>query len=486
MSEQLPPNPFPLNPIFNPLDWVFNDETLTIAEADKRYLKYPTAQGTENLQAINVNGIANFNNTLNANGIANFLNNITQTINNTFIQATATTNNNGNILRKTDIYGDLNLRRPTTENGGALRLWDVGAVSGNSFQLYQTGSVAEMINLTNSGRIYLTTKNSDGTLATNSIVANYNDITLTCVNTPTINSSLPSTSDDSTKIATTAWVQDVVATIPLPSSLLSSNNTWTGTNDFVNTGTGSLTSSAVQPVASDSSTKIPTTAWVQTAISAIPPPVFPSAITANSLVINSVQTPLASGNAGITNMFNSGGYASQFFSNVNYTYLNIWIDFQSFNEGQVASYNDNMMFQVDIVWDQNVSNTTPSNAYGQCSFLCKLFPKRVAGVPQWGSHFSGVTALTNNSYTGLTNYNSTNVSYAPFGRQYWCQNIQGSQVCSVYGGASYCLFQFPNPVGAGNFYCASTSIRCLDATAVQLNPITGANCGVKMYINFEA
>ena len=42
-----------------------------------------------------------------------------------------------------------------------------------------------------------------------------------------------------------------------PVNLLPLNNVWTGTNDFNNLGTGSLTSLAVQPVSSDSSTKIP-------------------------------------------------------------------------------------------------------------------------------------------------------------------------------------------------------------------------------------
>ena len=53
-------------------------------------------------------------------------------------------------------------------------------------------------------------------------------------------------------------------------NLISSNNTWTGTNAFNNVAP--ITSSATQPASNDSSTKIPTTAWVQSAISAIPAP----------------------------------------------------------------------------------------------------------------------------------------------------------------------------------------------------------------------
>lgn len=37
-----------------------SEAVLTVGEANKRYLRYPTAQGTETLQAVNVNGIATF------------------------------------------------------------------------------------------------------------------------------------------------------------------------------------------------------------------------------------------------------------------------------------------------------------------------------------------------------------------------------------------------------------------------------------------
>jgi len=49
-----------------------------------------------------------------------------------------------------------------------------------------------------------------------------------------------------------------------PATLLASNNTWVGTNAFNNVAPP--TSTSLQPAFSDSSTKMPTTAWVQTAI----------------------------------------------------------------------------------------------------------------------------------------------------------------------------------------------------------------------------
>jgi hypothetical protein len=54
--------------IFDEINFRSGEQTLTQAEADRRYLRYPNAQGTETLQAINVNGIATFNNTITAPG----------------------------------------------------------------------------------------------------------------------------------------------------------------------------------------------------------------------------------------------------------------------------------------------------------------------------------------------------------------------------------------------------------------------------------
>ena len=53
-------------PIFDSLMFKTGDEPITQRQADKRYLRYPNAQGTENLQSVNISG------TLNASGIANF------------------------------------------------------------------------------------------------------------------------------------------------------------------------------------------------------------------------------------------------------------------------------------------------------------------------------------------------------------------------------------------------------------------------------
>jgi hypothetical protein len=160
MATYLPPTEN--LPIFDPSVFLEGgDKALTYNEALKYFLKYPNAQGTENLQAINVDGVAEFNSNANFNATA------------------------------------------------------VGSLTSSATQ--------------------------------------------------------PASSDNSTKIPTTAWTQDAIDA-KIPASLLGLNNTWTGTQNWTNTAVGSLTSSATQPATSDNSTKIPTTAWVQTAISAIPTP----------------------------------------------------------------------------------------------------------------------------------------------------------------------------------------------------------------------
>jgi len=106
--------------IFDPSVFLTADIPITQAEGDKRYLRFPNAQGTENLAATNVNGV------LTANG----------------------------------------------------------------------------------------------------------DVLFANLNPPTSNATQPASNDSSTKVPTTAWVQTAVSAGS--ANLLSSNNIWTGTNDFSN------------------------------------------------------------------------------------------------------------------------------------------------------------------------------------------------------------------------------------------------------------
>ncbi len=70
MSSSNPP--VPNVDTFNNLYWISTDIPITQEQADKRYLRFPVAQGKENLQAVDVNGTANFNGTAEFNDVVTF------------------------------------------------------------------------------------------------------------------------------------------------------------------------------------------------------------------------------------------------------------------------------------------------------------------------------------------------------------------------------------------------------------------------------
>lgn len=200
MSINTPPNPNV--DTFNNLYWFSGDDSLTQSQADLRYLKFPVAQGTENLKQISVDGIATFTNDIIQS--SSETNNITQ--------QTIDTNSNQNTLRKTFIYGDLQLKRPTSDNGGAFWLWDVGSgISGFFSQLYQTGTTLVYYNKSNTGSHSFWNLTSGGGQV-NTLNFTDTNMTISTTNPPTCNaSSAILTSDSSNKIPSTAWVKSVVS-----------------------------------------------------------------------------------------------------------------------------------------------------------------------------------------------------------------------------------------------------------------------------------
>jgi hypothetical protein len=77
MSVNIPPNPNVST--FNNLYWITSDVALTEEIANKRYLRFPVAQGTENLQTTNVNGLLTCNSSIDiATGTLTFPDNTIQ------------------------------------------------------------------------------------------------------------------------------------------------------------------------------------------------------------------------------------------------------------------------------------------------------------------------------------------------------------------------------------------------------------------------
>jgi len=189
--------------IFDPRVFSNDITPITTGEGDKRYLRFPNAQGTENLADMNVGGSAVFSGTA--------------TFNNTALPTSAGT---------IPAFNDNTTKIPTTA-------WVQTAIA---------GAIPTSL------------------LGLNNTWTGTNDFINTGTGSLTSSATQPAPSDNSTKIPTTSWVQSAISAV---GSILGLNNTWTGTQNWTNTGVGSLTSSATQPAYTDSSTKIPTTAWVQ-------------------------------------------------------------------------------------------------------------------------------------------------------------------------------------------------------------------------------
>jgi hypothetical protein len=193
-----------------------NDETLTIAVADKRYLKYPNAQGTENLQAINVNGVATFNS--NGNTITSANNNLLT------ITKTGTPSTTGLVMNNCGISQDGSNYSNTLGQINMIAGRDFNNNGGVIYQ-YQQSSSNYVKQYISSGFLKWDS-NLSGSLQN---VLTLNGTSLTFV--PPINSTatIPASNDSSTRVPTTAWVQSAIsANIPTQYTYTSQYNGYSG------------------------------------------------------------------------------------------------------------------------------------------------------------------------------------------------------------------------------------------------------------------
>ena len=137
MATYAPPSNIEDITIFNPAYFETGDQQLTQNEADKRYLRFPNAQGTENLQAINVTGVATLDNTMIVNGSSSF--NGVPTFNNSSIfNGSATFEATADIIQKS---GSQILQQPASNT-----LFSSGNVM-NSIAINTTGGMGTTIGL---------------------------------------------------------------------------------------------------------------------------------------------------------------------------------------------------------------------------------------------------------------------------------------------------------------------------------------------------
>ena len=158
-------------PIFDPTVFLTGDEPLTYNTAVKKFLKYPNAQGTENLQAINVNGVATFKN-------------------NVVVGSSSSSNNTPQI---TTYKSQLNLGQ-----GGQGNLNVECPINIGGFGSIQMLSCA--INMQSGAYIVQGSMSTSNTFGVSDFtaIANYSGVTQ------------PAPTDNSTKIPSTSWVQSAI------------------------------------------------------------------------------------------------------------------------------------------------------------------------------------------------------------------------------------------------------------------------------------
>ena len=238
MSSQLPPDPN-VN-FFNNEYWINEATPLTEEIANTLYLKFPVAQGAEDLLDVNVIGNATFQNTL---SIANGVNTSTLDMSGTDLVIDNNVNSGSLALNVKNGSGvvDTKLVISTTNAvrgyGGGLAFSAQNTGGGLQFGILRMG--VGSASLYNS----IVQANDSAIVGTSTTGTNNGALVLTC----------------ESNIANSGGIRITQPTINMR-----------GDNIQLNANTnGGLTSTTPQPASSDSSTKIPTTAWVQSAIVAL-------------------------------------------------------------------------------------------------------------------------------------------------------------------------------------------------------------------------
>lgn len=424
-------------PIFDNNVFTSGNEVLTVDTANNKYLKFPIAQGAETLTDITVLGTSTFNGTLTQpNAIIN-------------IDQTDHTNNNvGNNLRATQVYGDLTLLRPSTQNGGGMQFTDITTQTyGNNYtQAFQSGTNFTLTSQSLGGGITLRQRTAGNTLrtpltmlSTGSTFATTstdgNNITLACLETvsgkfigfqPSVSlgQQMPILAGDNQIVSksqsntpnTTALVVGCQSTVSNGLKVDSVNNITTigqggttngvyttsfscdGTNSIIKgpaqfTSTSPPTSDQTIPAPTDSSNKIPTTAWVQSAITT----------------------------GGIVPLFLRG---YKFITNTNIdwpiTFGTIPINFTN---GATLPTNSNCTIRFSIRYDFNItSSTAQSNLFYSSYGNLNIYPNRIS------TNTLAVPVYLNGSLNGSSAYGYSDVTVAPRGRYIWTENYSNPEI----------------------------------------------------------
>jgi hypothetical protein len=396
--------------IFDPSVFLAQDQPLTYDVIANNFLQFPNGQGTETIPSLIVPGTStlgvtnastlNLSDTLN---IANGLNTSTFDMN---ASNNLTINNNvagGNMFFNikdptlNQVCNTVSISKTNGLNSGCSVLNNLPTTTAN-FVCFTASSASTTTALQlcvspNGGTYNNLVASNDPFIVGTGAGSNLGVLTLTTWSSSRLGIRINSNSINSVEVA---------------GALIQLNATTTG----------GLTSTTPQPASTDSSTKVPTTAWVQSAIAqaALPAPFFQFS---GVYVGNQSLTPPVRVS---TIQFNFTGS-----SWTNNSYFTIAVKFSSmyYNNSTNATSSDyqNISFTCDIYPFRCPGNTTANGAYG---------------IGQNGNTPSNMPSFNNSIYDG-TAYGSTyvfpvNATYSPYGRWFYSQgyayNPSGSTLSS--------------------------------------------------------
>ncbi len=474
MATYPPPNFTEPLSVFNPANWETFDATLTTTEGDKRYLRFPVAQGAETLQEIIVNGNASFNNNVvvGSAGTANLTPQITT------YKSQLNLGSGGN--------GELNIECPVDIGGfGSLNMTSSQLNLSANANINQTNGTQNNLNKTT-----ITTAN--GVSATpnlslvDSVSGNYTDFLTNSGNgsfNPASNAGnqviVASGTKNTEVLELTTW-SDTNASVKITNNSVSmgagsATNTPTtsvvcdGTNVIVNpnvkypdntiqnsafSGAGNLAGSYTNTnMTIDANGKITALANGSSTI--------PSNLTLNSLTINN-GSGTSQPSFGITNNWNTGAS----------------ISFTGSGGRNVGYLNNAFCANTSIRMDSWTQTIPPANAslfecnftfwngsnWGQTYCYIQLYPNRLFNS---SAIYPSAYWNINNKINGNNAYNYSNATYAPSGRWYWTyqQNFSGVSGANAWiqPNTNYVNLTFEIPDNSYSYEC---NFRCLDATAM--------------------
>lgn len=428
MSEYLPPNNIEPISIFNPANFETLTDFLTIDYANKHYLKYPIAQGTENLQAINVGGIATFN------GSAIILNGDSN------IQQTSSTiaNNLTETLFETSFGLSLS---PTIQ---------VGDTVANQYIAFLPNSQSYNPATTAGNEVILAIGNAIGTETLELTTWSSTNSAVIVAPTSVSMGAGGATSTPTSSVVCNGSSVVVAPNITFPDSRVQ-NSAFTGAGAL----TGSYTNTNMTI---DANGKITALANGTTTI--------PANLNPNSVSITSSVGTAPNPSAGIYNAWNS----------------NSAISFSGYGGRTIASYNGDFIAGTGIridSWGASVLSSSQSSLFelnftffkndgtewGQTYCYLQLYPNKLF------TYTGGVDLSNwniNNKINGNDAYSLTSATYAPNGRWYWTyqQNFSGVSGTNAFltpaQGYVDIVFQLPS----SGLYYYECNFKCLDNTSV--------------------